>query len=152
MNILIDYDENVLFYVRRINDLMVNFLNSKIKEKDLTWSQAEIISFLHCNEMKNKPVTQKDIETYFGLSHPTVIGILKRLQNKGFVTVTVNKNDKRHRDVMLTDKSIDLKSDIESSLGIKENFLSELMTEEQQKVITELLKTIYIRIKTITEQ
>lgn len=148
----VDYGEQILFYVRRINDLMANLLNAKIKEKELTVSQTEILIYLYRNKMKNISVTQRDIENFFGLSHPTIIGILKRMQCKGFVNVTVNEEDKRQRDVRLTEKALSFASEMKSYLCFNNDIISCSITAEQQRVLVELLKIIYMGIKTKNEQ
>ena len=75
--------ENLEFYFKRINDAMISYANNELKELDLTFSQMEVISFLI--ENKDKKIYQKDIERYFNLSHPTVIGLLKRLKTKELI-------------------------------------------------------------------
>lgn len=54
------------------------------------------------------PVNQRDIEEELHLSNPTVTGILKRMERKGFITRAVGSRDRRYREVRLTEKCLRL--------------------------------------------
>lgn len=69
---------------------------------DLTTSQLDVIICIA--EGCGGPVNQKDIEEELRLTNPTVTGILKRLERKGFVTRTVGSRDRRYKEVRLTEK------------------------------------------------
>ena len=63
--------------------------NRLLSEYDLTLSQLELQHFLFTQQEKGIPVNQRSIEEMLHLKNPTVTGILKRLESKGFV-VRVN--------------------------------------------------------------
>ena len=94
--------ENLEFYFKRINDALISYVNNELRDLDLTFSQMEVLQLLF--ERKGENIYQKDIEKHFNLSHPTVIGILKRLQAKDLVKVKRIEEDKRKRNIVLTDK------------------------------------------------
>jgi DNA-binding MarR family transcriptional regulator len=66
-------------------------------------SQAMVLEFL--NNTSDVEFTPKAIEQHFNLRHPTVSGILKRLEKNGFITTTVNSLDRRAKDIHLTPKA-----------------------------------------------
>ena len=78
-------EENLEFYFKRINDALISYVNNELKDLELTFSQMEVLQFL-C-ERKNQEIYQKDIERHFNLTHPTVIGILRRLQSKDLIII-----------------------------------------------------------------
>lgn len=73
---------------------------------DLTTSQLDVIICIA--EGCGGPVNQKDIEEELRLTNPTVTGILKRLERKGFVDRAVGSRDRRYKEVCLTEKSSQL--------------------------------------------
>lgn len=74
----------------------------RLKESGLTMSQFQTMFFIHTH---GGAVTQKEIETHLQVSHPTVVGIISRMEKKGFLTVEVNPDDHRGRIVRTTEKS-----------------------------------------------
>lgn len=139
----VNFENEILFYIRRIHNLLITRINSEIKETGLTVSQFEILSYLAVNEIDNHSVTQKQIEDFFGLSHPAVIRLLKQLQGKGFVEVSVNSEDKRHRNVHLTEQARLFGQRFISKIGIPEDIMSVLLTPEQQETLKSILEVMY---------
>jgi DNA-binding MarR family transcriptional regulator len=77
-------DEEALGLIfKRIFHAVKKDADNRMKEWDLTMSQAMVLEYLS-NPPASSP-TQKDIEHNFGLQHPTVSGILKRLEKHGFI-------------------------------------------------------------------
>ena len=68
---------------------------------DLTFSQGHIIGYLvHCPT----PPCAKDIEERFHLSHPTVSGLLARLEKKEFIALREDPEDRRRKLVYVLPK------------------------------------------------
>ena len=70
---------------------------------DLTSSQLDVLICIA--QGGGRPVNQKDIEEELKLSNPTVTGILKRMERKGFISRTVGRRDRRYKE-LLHDSSI----------------------------------------------
>ena len=68
---------------------------------DLTFGQVEILHYLF--ENMDRKVTQKDIETEFGLSHATINGFVQRLETKGLLVTRQDDDDKRFKVVKPTE-------------------------------------------------
>ena len=66
----------------------------RLQKEELTPSQAMILRYL---QSQNQPVSQRQIEQWSEKSHPTVNGLLSRLQSKGFIDITVDPLDRRQR-------------------------------------------------------
>ncbi len=73
---------------------------------DITPSQLDVLICIA--QEGGRPMNQKDIEEQLRLSNPTVTGILKRLERKGFVDRAVGSRDRRYKEVCLTEKSSQL--------------------------------------------
>ena len=59
---------------------------------ELTPSQARIVGYLIRSET---PPCARDVEAFFDLSHPTVSGILSRMEAKGFIEMRPDDHDRR---------------------------------------------------------
>lgn len=83
---------------------MQDGVNRSIRQMgvDLTSSQLDVL--LCVAQGCGRAVNQKDIEEELKLSNPTVTGILKRLERKGFIVRTVSSHDRRYKEVRLTEK------------------------------------------------
>lgn len=87
-------------YFKKVNGVFERHANLRLKALGLTRAQSDILRYLY--ERGDTPTTQKDIEQHLQLTHPTVIGLLRRLEEKGFVCITVDAHDRRCRLVRLT--------------------------------------------------
>lgn len=70
---------------------------------DLTASQAFFLGYLVSHA--NQPVYPRDLEREFEFSHPTVSGILRRMEAKGFITFRTGENDRRRKQILPTEKA-----------------------------------------------
>lgn len=67
-------------------------MNNALSEMELTSAQGHIMGFLAHRDEAPCP---RDVEEHFGLSHPTVSGLLARLEKKGFISLQPDPKDKR---------------------------------------------------------
>ena len=75
--------------------------NESIAELELTSSQAFVLGYLV--RSSPEPVYPGDIVRRFGWRHPTVSGILQRLEAKGYATKQRGAADGRQVNIRLTD-------------------------------------------------
>ena len=67
-------------------------MNQALSGMDLTFAQGYILGYLeHCAQ----PPCAKDMEEKFRLSHPTVSGLLSRMEKKGFIAQKPDPQDRR---------------------------------------------------------
>ena len=93
--------DDIGFLIKKIQNAIRSEADNNMRSLDVTLPQTRVLSFLMHRERHTAP--QKEIETFFCVTHPTMIGILHRLEAKGFVDVRVNREDKRMKDVALTE-------------------------------------------------
>ncbi len=72
-----------------------------LEEWGLTASQGHTLGYL---SQCPRPPCPRDIEEAFHLSHPTVSGILTRLEKKGFLRLDADRQDRRCKRVYLLPK------------------------------------------------
>ena len=76
-------------------------VSSALAQMDLTAAQGHIMGFL---SHRKEPPCSKDIEEAFQLSHPTVSGLLSRLEKKGFIEFRPDPADRRGKRIYMLPK------------------------------------------------
>lgn len=130
--------------IKELHTALENNFNKFFRKYKLTSSQMDILMFLFKNE-KNT-VNQRDIENYLSLSNPTIAGTLLRLEKKGFITRKISLEDKRYKEIYLTDKAWELKDIIFGYIQNNDSKMFADMSEEEKanlkNIILKLLKNI----------
>ena len=129
------------FLFKQIHDAFEAEANNQLQKMDLTMSQLAVLCFLFKNE--NREVTQREIENYLNLKHPTVTGILQRMEMKGFVSCSKNCDDKRQKNISLTEKALELRKRINVRLTQMEDRLVDGLTKDERLMLNELLDKVY---------
>ncbi|MBP3361352.1 MAG: MarR family transcriptional regulator [Clostridia bacterium] len=137
-----DRDE-IGFYLKRINDFLLASANEHLKSLGLTFSQFHILLYiLHGTDAT---VLQKEIEQYFRLKHPTVVGLLKRMEKKELIRVEVNPEDRRGNLVIALPKGINVGNEMRKGRNYANDILTRDLDEKQKNDLKELLKIIYTK-------
>lgn len=129
------------FYIKRISDYIEADANRALEQYGITYSQARVLTFLLRSQ--DKTIIQKDIEDYLELKHPTVIGILQRMEAKGLIVSEVDQQDKRQKIITLTDSAFELERKITDHVEDAEQRMAEGLTKEELDTIKQLLYKVY---------
>lgn len=122
-----------LFFQR--NRYLVNQLNEVLKPHGLFSSQWTILFLLH----ENGPMSLTSIWKYLNVEAPTVTRTVTRLETLGWVERILG-TDRREKTIMLTNKANEEFPKIEASIGKFEQIMTENLSYEEQKLLTNLLK------------
>ena len=76
-------------------------MSAAVAQMDLTPVQSRVMGYL---AHRQDPACAKDVETEFGLTHPTVSGILSRLEKKGFIEFRPDSADRRCKRIYVLEK------------------------------------------------
>ncbi len=111
-----------------------------LAQMDLTAAQGHILGFVHhCL----KPPCPKDIENAFQLSHPTVSGLLSRLEKKGFIALVPDGEDRRCKRIHLLPKGQACNAQIHSLIeSYEERIVRGFSPEEKQQLAALLIRAI----------
>lgn len=110
--------------------------NSTMKE--VSWKQ--FFAIICINLCKDKP-TVKELSEIMGSSHQNVKQILLKLEKKGFVSITIDENDKRKQRIELTDYCSDFcKKNDEMTMCILKKMFTGVSEEHLQVTIQTLLQ------------
>lgn len=87
--------------IKVLNSFMEQIMNRELTDLDLTAAQGRIIGYLaHSKEVP----CARDLEEFFDLSHPTVSGLLSRMEDKGFIRLASDQRDRRIKRIYLLEK------------------------------------------------
>ncbi len=133
--------EDIGFYFKKINDLMVARVNAQMKESGLTFSQVELLMYLL--DKNGEQVSPKELEQHFHLSHPTITGTLQRMERKGLLRCEINPADRRSRRIILLDKAYEMQKDITDQKQKLDRGFAAHMEEGQLEQLRKLLIIVY---------
>lgn len=81
-------NKDIGMLLKQINDKLKIIADNSLKESGLTISQTRVMQIIH---EKGGEVTQKEIEKHLQVSHPTVVGIVSRLEKNGYLSCRVDE-------------------------------------------------------------
>lgn len=111
-----------------INDRIKARADADLKTHDLTLTQTRVLGFL---AESGGQATQKEIEADLQVSHPTVVGIISRMEQKSFLCTWTDPMDRRNKIVRLTDKAIKLDREIDATVAMQDEMLLRGLSEQQ---------------------
>ena len=130
------------FMVKQINNVFEKDLNERLRTIGITSSQCAVLDYLFLTSKDE--VNQRDVERHLSLKNPTVTGILKRLDEKGFILCVPNTADKRKKNIYLTEKAYDIQRRMEADRKKMDKNLTRGMTKKEIAALTRgLEKMLY---------
>ncbi len=133
-------DHFVLFKMRMIANAGKREIDKTTSSIGLTTAQSIILGYIHNHS--DRELCQRDIERKFNLKHPTVTGIMKRLEEKGFIKCVPSPKDRRFKIISETEKALALHEEIETQLtNINKRFTS-ILSDEELECLENLLNKI----------
>ncbi len=113
--------------------------DADLKRHGLTLTQTRVMGFLA--EMGGQ-ATQKEIEEDFQVSHPTVVGLVSRMEQKGLVTTCPDLMDRRNKLVKLTERALEIGQEIDMTVQQHDAELLRGFSEEEQETLYRFLERI----------
>ena len=135
------YYYGVLF--KQLSIAFENNLQRSAAQYDLTPAQASIIIYL---DNVDHAVNQRELEHYFKLSNPTVTGLMKRMESKGFIQRIANPEDARSKYIQLTPKAMEVASSVRHNLQTLENDMTQDLSAEEEEIFHDMLMRVLQRI------
>lgn len=132
-------EKDVGYLIKNINDKLKVKADADLKGYNLTMTQSRVLAYLGG---RGGQATQKEIETFLEVSHPTVVGIVSRMKQNGYVTCWQDE-DKRNKNVMLTPKALSLCADMERHMFETEKRLLAPLNDSEVERLKDMLLRIY---------
>ena len=92
-------NDDILHVIKIISERIQRSADFDLSKIGLTLAQWRVIAFISSSQ---ETVSQKDLEKYMGVSHPAIVGTLKRLAAKEILYSELDSTDKRIKRVFLT--------------------------------------------------
>ena len=124
-------DRHFGHYVRILHWCTDQRMKSALTEVDLTASQGPILGFIA--HRKTAPCS-RDIEEEFHLTHPTVSGLLSRLEKKDFIEFLPDETDRRCKRIYLRPKGKEFIETIHRIIKETEVQMVQDFTEEEKEL------------------
>lgn len=127
--------------MKKISEEMERKANEELKKYRLTLTQGKIILFL--SEQPDKKATQKELEEYLQVSHPTTVTIVKSMETKKMIETFIDDKDRRMKNVRLIWGNEELYQKLRENaekLGIQ---LMEGFTDEEKEQFSSFLNRAY---------
>lgn len=126
-----------------INERMRASADADLKKLGITFAQSQVIVYLieHAGR-----ALQKEIETSLKVSHPTVSGLVSRLEKGGFVRTWVAEDDRRNKVVELTDKARDAADRLRATIRERDRELLAGLDERERAELVRILGQIYANV------
>ena len=117
--------------LRMLFSMMDHQISLSLEDMELTCSQGHVIGFVvHQKEMP----CPRDVEEAFGLSHPTVSGLLSRLERKGFLELIPDAHDRRCKRIRVLPKGIECMDRLHTCIRTtEENLVADFSPEEREQ-------------------
>lgn len=112
-------------------------MTNALEKMELTSAQGHIMGFLAHSEA---PRCARDIEEHFHLSHPTVSGLLARLEKKGFVELRPDEKDRRCKRIHVLPKGKECQDTMYQVITNNENRLVQGFSAEEKTQFAALLE------------
>ena len=107
----------------------------------ITSSQGFMLGYLTRRHLAgDTPIYAKDAEQHFGVRHSSVSGVLQRLESKGFIRFEQDDHDRRCKKIVMTEKALEIYSEIEAQIRQTENRIFEGMSPEEAETFIRLLR------------
>lgn len=129
---------DVGYLIKSINDKLKVRADAELKKYHLTMSQSRVLVYLRS---RGGQATQKEIEIFLDVAHPTVVGLVSRMEQNGYVTCWPCE-DGRNKYVKLTPQAEAIDKDMQrNQLENEERLLAPLSPEDRER-LRDLLLTV----------
>ena len=113
-------------------------MTEALNKMDLTASQGRLMAFVA--HRGQQPTYARDVEQALRLTHPTVSGLLSRLEQKGFVELITDPNDRRSKRIVISEKGLACHERMHATIMENESRIVQGFTQEEKTLFTQFLQ------------
>ncbi len=134
-------------YFRLISHNIYYSCDEKLKSVGITHQQGRLLEIIYDNIQAGHMIRRQILEEIMGLRGPTVTSLLNGLESRGLIKRTVNPEDRRAMQLVMTPQGIELVKDIRKIFAELEKRLLKSMTKEEIQTLKLLLRKVYHNLK-----
>ena len=113
-------------------------MTEALDKLDLTASQGRLMAFVaHRGQL---PTYARDVEAELHLTHPTVSGLLSRLEQKGFVELKTDPKDRRSKRILISEKGLACHERMHAVILENESLIVQGFAEEEKAQFGQFLQ------------
>lgn len=131
--------------IKKIHDALEKKTNNELRTKDLTLAQVQMLMTLEKEE--NGISSLKKLEKILNVAQSTTVGIVKRLEPKGFVEGYMDSEDKRIKLVRITPAGKAVCHEAQADMNENEQRLLSGLTKSEREQLKVLLQKVYKNLK-----
>ncbi len=136
--------KEVSYTLKLIHDNFRSKIDAELKKFDMTVSQSRVLHFIHyCGGA----TTQKEIESFLEVSHPTVVGLLARMKKSGYIECGYDCEHGKNKIVRETEKAAAFTDEMSAFFKKSNEELVHGMSEEEKKELERMLDILYENVK-----
>lgn len=128
------------FFIKQIYTTLEKRVNNELRESNLTISQVLVL--LALNSKTDGVLSLKELEKELSLAQPTVVGIVSRLEQKGFIGYCYDAGDKRVKLARITQSGKDYCACANERKNETEKNLLSCLTDTEKEIFLALLKKV----------
>ena len=126
--------------IKQINDDLEKRANNSLRPQSLTI--AQVGALLALEQAPERQMSLKELERALHVAQSTTVGILQRLEQKGFVEAVSDPSDRRIKILRITKRGLDCCALAVENMAHEEDRLLSGLTGEEREVFTYLLQKV----------
>lgn len=136
--------KDVSYLIKVVHDGFRSKIDAQLKSSDMTASQSRVLHFIRDS---GGATTQKKIEEFLEVSHPTVVGLLSRMMKSGYIECGYDEEHGKNKIVRETQKAVDYSKEMDSFFEKANEKLTEGLSEEEKSELMRLLGVLYENVR-----
>lgn len=133
------YEDRLGKSVHMLSRQLKREIDLQVAKYGITGVQAGMIQFIF-EKSRKKDIFAKDIEKKFDIRRASIAGILQNMEKNGLIKRETIDNDARLRRIVLTNKALDIRKEVEKSIKKVEKQAVQGLTKEETENYIELTK------------
>lgn len=150
-NISTDPMENTMLRIAAVAGLIGRMQKSRfdmtLDKVGLTAAQVQVLIYILRYSGSGREITAKELENRFQVSNPTMSGILKRLEKKGFIERRQGRIDKRNKQILIKGDAQGLRRMIEERVEQEKKRVFGSFTQEELEMLLQLMTKLLHNLK-----
>ena len=122
---------SLMWTLKQLNLSLEQYGREQLEALGISPTQGITLHYLLSR--KNQAVYAVNLHEALGLSKSAVSATLKALKQKGYLTMAVNPNDDRKKQIILTDKAYEMEDKLNASLQEQQERLCNTISEQRLK-------------------
>lgn len=128
------------YLIKNINDKIKVKADADLSTYGLTLAQSSVLGFLY---QHGGEATQKEAEIFFEVSHPTMVGIISRMEQRGFLKSYFDPSDRRSKIIYLTDTAKKIGKKMRAMIRSREEDMTKGLSQKEVNELNRMLNVIY---------